>query len=233
MLDVSAVTMVFFECSSTCAIWSWWTSPWGGALRGTHQPKESRWPLQRGQARHPGGKPKWNLKSGWQQEKKKQPTTEDLIKAAKHHFLLRDVRSNWDKKNIFSSRSPRFFSFKMHRNEEERPKAVLPVLQPQAARRTYLWNTSEPWNLLQILFNLFRIVVTLLPNSWKGFDGSIFFRMKRCDSWDACEVKRRSQEGFLKDQLREAGQARMVGPNFLNFNMDRPKMKKLKGHKRA
>ena len=123
---------------------------------------------------------------------------------------------------IFSSRSPHYFSFKMHRNEEERPKAVLPVLQPQAARRHTFETPQNLGTFLQILFKLFRFVV-LLPNSWKGFDGSIFFRMKRCDSWDACEVKRRSQEGFLKDQLREAGQARMVGPNFLNFNMDRQK----------
>ena len=44
-----------------------------------------------------------------------------------------EVRSNWDK-TIFSSRSSTFL-LKMHRNEEERPKALLPVLQPQAARR--------------------------------------------------------------------------------------------------
>lgn len=182
MLDVSAVTTVFFECSSTCTRFEW---PFGadgrvlgGALRGTHQPKES--PDLYNEVKHGTQAESENVDSNEisnQVGNKKGKSNRQL------RILLKLLNTIFGfgmfvatgTKTIFSSRSPHFFSLKMHRNEEERPKAVLPVLQPQAARRDTFETPQNLGTFLQILFKLFRFVVTLLPNSWKGFDGSIFF----------------------------------------------------------
>lgn len=182
MLDVSAVTMVFFECSSTCTRFDGHLELMDESLEELLEELTSRKKALTSTTRSSTA-PRRKAKM-WIQNDSNEISNQVGNKKGKSNRQLRILLKLLNTifgfgmfvatgtKTIFSSRSPHYFSFKMHRNEEERPKAVLPVLQPQAARRDTFETPQNLGTFLQILFNLFRFVVTLLPNSWKGFDGS-------------------------------------------------------------